>query len=314
MSSFVSAAAFPAKLLTCDIVEQIKAHKIQPIHIQLNPTNKCNLKCAFCSCANRDKQLELPLQKTKDLIDRFKILGTQACTITGGGEPLMHPDINHIVNHLNKQEINVGLTTNGLLLDKLDTTNKITWCRISISTTRFVSDNTLKVIRDNPQIDWAFSCVIEKRKSLKALPEIVTIANDLNMTHVRIVDDILENTSRMELAKELLQTENIDDSKVIYQARQNYTNGHTKCLISLLKPNIAPDSHVYPCCGVQYARKALALDFDELFYDMGTDYETIWAKQQYFNGSVCDKCFYSSYNDLMNTIHGYEALKHKTFV
>lgn len=314
MSSFTSAATFPTKLLTEKIVQQAKNQAIQPIHVQLNPTNKCNLKCAFCSCANRDKEQEMSINKAIDTIRRFKQLGCKACTITGGGEPLMHPQINEIIKELNKQEIEIGLTTNGLLLDKVNYNNKMTWCRISLSSTRTIQPETIAIIKANTSIDWAFSIVLEKRKSLKPILEMIKIANDLNLTHVRIVDDILENNSRMDLLKELIQTEQINDNKVIYQPRQNYTTGHKSCLISLLKPNIAPDGHVYPCCGVQYARKALALDFDEIFFDMGDDYETIWQKQAYFNGSICDKCFYSNYNDLLNIIWGYEALKHKKFV
>lgn len=312
--SFTSAATFPTKLLDADLITQAQCHNIKPVHIQLNPTNKCNLKCSFCSCANRDKDQEMPLKKAITIIRTFQHLGTKACTITGGGEPLMHPNINEIITELNDQDIEVGLTTNGHLLDRLDTTLNIKWCRISVSSTRPLSDVAIQAIKTCKRIDWAFSCVIERRKSIKSIIDLVKLANELNVTHVRLVDDILDTNSYMSYVKDMLQTEEIDDSKVIYQARQNYTTGTKRCLISLLKPNIAPDGHLYPCCGIQYARKDYALDFDSVLYDMGDNYQEIWSKQKFFDGSICDKCFYSNYNDILATLWDKLEIKHNKFV
>lgn len=312
-SSFTSASAFPTKILNADHIISAQCHKIKPIHIQLNPTNKCNLKCSFCSCANRDKELEMTLKKAIDIIRFFQSIGTRACTITGGGEPLMHPQINEIIKELNDQDIDVGLTTNGLLLDRLQKNLNIKWCRISCSSTRQVSDIAINAIKTMKHIDWAFSLVVEKRKSTKSIVDLVNLANELDVTHVRIVDDILDKTSYMSYIKDMLQSEGVDDSKVIYQQRQNHTTGNKQCLISLLKPNIAPDGHIYPCCGIQYARKDTSLDFDEIMYDMSDNYENIWSKQKFFNGSICDKCFYSNYNDILNMLWD-TSLRHSKFV
>ena len=104
VNSYSSASVFPIKLLHNEI---IKDGKIIPIHVQLIPTNKCNLNCKFCSCGDRRKDLELTLEECKKVIDIVSKRGTKSITITGGGEPLLHPDINKIIRYAGKKGIEV---------------------------------------------------------------------------------------------------------------------------------------------------------------------------------------------------------------
>ena len=89
------------------------------------------------------------------------------------------------------------------------------------------------------------------------------------------------------------------DQRVIYQDRSYPTKGMKKCLISLLKPIIAADGKVYPCCGIQYAVKNEPLDFH---HNMKGSLERIHDAQKHFNGELCDICYYSKYNELLNLL------------
>ena len=53
--SYASASEFPTKLVHISVTD--KERNIKPIHVNFYPTNKCNLKCKFCSCADRDKSM-----------------------------------------------------------------------------------------------------------------------------------------------------------------------------------------------------------------------------------------------------------------
>ena len=137
-NSFTAASSIPYKIIINDgIVSDVKHHSIKPIHIQLNPTNTCNFKCSFCSCKNRNVGEELDFKRLKETIEKFYKLGTRAITITGGGEPLCYSHINDffqlIINEYD--DIKIGLTTNGVLLPKLNNEyfKRLTWCRISVS-------------------------------------------------------------------------------------------------------------------------------------------------------------------------------------
>lgn len=312
--SFTSASVFPVKIVSDnDIVNSVRSHRIKPIHIQLNPTNRCPLHCSFCSCKNREKGEELTYCKAYDILSRFSTLGTKAVTITGGGDPLAHPDINQIIELCNSLKIDVGLVTNAVLLDRLKFNSPLKWCRISVSSEYSISDRTIDIIKNNQHVDWAFSYVLVNGK-FNNISEVVSLANSLRFTHVRIVDDILDTLpSSMNLVKQKIKDDNIDDSLVIYQGRKNYSSGSPKCFSSLIKPNIGPDGNIYPCCGLQYALDKPSFSFDPKF-SMGDNIEKIWEDQKYFDGSICSKCYYSDYNNLLNVLWESNNIQHNNFI
>lgn len=283
------------------LIQRITENKfILMRHLQLVITNRCNLDCDFCSCGDRDKQVEMPLLKVIELLDTAKGCGCKAITITGGGEPLMHPHINNIIRACNERFIKVGLVTNGILLDKLE--ENVTWCRISFDSARNfrplskVLNRTIKRLKSEPKIDWAFSYVATGVGYLKKL---VKYANANGFTHVRVVSDI--NNPSDEIIMSCKSTLHGIDGKVIYQARTRPAKGVKKCWISLLKPTIAADGTIFPCCGAQYALKDSRKDY-HMALGMGKDLKEVITKQQVFDGSVCDVCYYDSYNRFLQMV------------
>jgi MoaA/NifB/PqqE/SkfB family radical SAM enzyme len=317
-NSFISASTFPIKVLQNEV---IKNDRIVPFHVQLYPTNLCNLKCSFCSCANRNKTDCLSLDDIKRVMLEAINLGCKAVTISGGGEPTLHPRINEILEFLFLNKLQVGMATNGVSLSrvKTDMLDSLTWCRISHSDDREFKGKhktqLLDIIKQCKYVDWGFSYVVTSKLNEVNLLEIIRTANENNFTHVRLVSDLLdlESAQIMEYIKELLQSENIDDSLVIYQGRKDFTKGTKKCLISLLKPVINADGNIYPCCGAQYAFDPPTLDCSKVM-SMGklSDLKLIYEEQRNFDGSICSRCYYNEYNILLDKMTG--KLKHKEFI
>lgn len=320
LSSYISANAIPSKVITNgEIMGQVKNHRLKPIHIQLNPTNKCPLNCSFCSCKNRDKGAEYSWEGLVEAMDVFINQGTKAVTISGGGEPLSYPWINDCIAYLRKHDVEVGLVTNAILFHKLSPKiiPDLTWCRISLS------DENIRVLRQlsdllRPGCDWAFSYVLTKKFKEENVFKALEFANDRSFTHVRIVDDILDESQEndnMSDLREAVKTRGLNDDIVVYQGRKQYTKGHKKCLFSLLRPVVDATGLIIPCCGAQYAKNPPSLDFDETMV-MGSisDMNEIWSSQTYFDGSVCSKCYYGDYNDMLNMVWEHMSLKHKFFV
>jgi MoaA/NifB/PqqE/SkfB family radical SAM enzyme len=275
-------------------------------HLQLCPTNRCNLNCSFCSCGDREKSIEMPLVQVMDLLYTAKGCGCEAITITGGGEPLMHPDINLIIKACYDKGIKVGLVTNGLLLDKL--TERVDWLRVSFDSGRDFKVLSTVLNRAVKRIltDWAFSFVAYE--GVGQLKKLVKYANANRFTHVRVVADINNPSDDVIMScRSLLAGV---DKKVIYQPRTRPTAGQKKCWISLLKPTIAADGTIYPCCGAQYALKDTR-DFHKAL-SMGKDLKEVITKQLVFDGSVCDKCYYSNYNKFIDLVM--ENVEHKLWV
>ena len=325
-NSYTAASQFPLKvLLDTDLMDSISNHKkITPVHVQFYVTNRCNLNCKFCSYSKCDKQIELSYERIDEILDSIHKMGCKAITYSGGGEPLMHPKINDIIIRSKfTYEMDVGLVTNGLLLERLTNMalHEITWCRISFSDERTFDDgfvnNVMNTVKRGNNVDWAFSYVVSRNPDYNKIKQIIELANKLEFTHVRLVSDLLDldNGADMDLIKSEMKKLKVDDSLVIYQGRKKFTKGHKKCLISLLKPVIDATGNVVACCGVQFKDKKPSLNYGSNESDimgMYKDLPEIIAKQRYYDGSRCYRCYYAEYNELLKILM--DGIEHKNFV
>lgn len=312
LESFTSASALPIKLFHNKVKDE--TGKIIPIHPQIYLTNKCNLKCKFCSCADRDKTKEISFGKAIEILDFLADNGTKAITLSGGGEPMMYKNIDDIIDYAESKNIEIGLVSNGILIDKLKNHKNLIWSRMSSSDDRIPSySNILEALKTNRHTDWSFSHVVTRYPNKNTIEDIVKFANDNNFSHIRLVADLNDlKFSGLDCVERYIKRNKINDSKVIYQGRKEFTKGNKKCLISLLKPVITPDG-IFPCCGSQYAingqKKSLV---DEMKMGELKDLKKIIKKQKNFDGSVCDRCYYNDYNKSLNAIQN--TPKHKNFI
>lgn len=81
-------------------------------------TEGCNLKCRHCWIAPKfqtEKTVwpSLNFELFKDIIKQGKELGLSAVKLTGG-EPLIHPNIDKILDHIHKEDLELIVETNGV--------------------------------------------------------------------------------------------------------------------------------------------------------------------------------------------------------
>ncbi|RLF35709.1 MAG: hypothetical protein DRM99_04155 [Thermoplasmata archaeon] len=321
--SYTAASSFPIKiLLDSELVESIEKNKmILPRHLQLYPTNRCNQNCPYCSCSERDKKLELDFYKIMDLMIEAKELGCKSVTISGGGEPILHKNIEDIIKLIDGLGIKIGLVSNGLELHtrlSKESLGSIVWCRVSYDDYRTNTDKFLenleKAVMKAPYIDWAFSYVLTKYPNFENLEKIIQFANEHNFTHVRVVTDLLEpyKVPIAETSKKIKE-KGIDDSLVIYQDRSHFTPGVKECYISLLKPVITAGGYIVGCCGWQYRHyKPSRSDMDGDYMGKIEEFGEIIRKQKYYDGSKCYRCYYSDYNNILKIL--LKGIKHKEFL
>jgi MoaA/NifB/PqqE/SkfB family radical SAM enzyme len=319
MSSFKSAEIdIPEKMITNrKALKQLAKRELKPIHIQLFPTNKCNLKCSFCSCEDRDKSKELDIEEIKKFYNNY-IDTIQSTTISGGGEPLMYKKFNELIKHLISINTKIGLVSNGLLFNRYSESifKNFTWCRISLSEASLdngVFDIIKKYIK-KVKIDWAFSFVAgnDIKKDVETI-KLFYNEFEKDITHFRLVGDINNPDHRVTFIEEQLSAIG-DFDKIIYQSRTDFKHGAKKCYLALVKPVIAADGNIYPCCGVQYAIKNSNKDLNNKL-KMGHISDTkIMFNRKYFDTyGICDKCYYDSYNSFINIFHN-KDMKHQEFI
>jgi len=293
--------------------------RFKPVHVQISPTNVCQLDCSFCSCANRASNVEMSYADYVGIMETFKGHGCRAVTITGGGEPTLHRDINGILHATSALGIAAGLVSNGLSLDRVqtDALQTLTWARVSFSDDRTFDDDfaarVIAAVHRAPAVDWAFSYVVTEGINYGNIAKVINLANELKFTHVRLVTDLLnvDNVPDMASIREQVLLMGVDDSRVVYQGRKAYSHGAKDCRIALVKPVISADGGWYPCCGVQYALEDQGLDFEQSMC-MGNNHGRIIFDQKPFDGSRCVRCYYDEYNTILRAMAA--PLDHGVFV
>lgn len=95
--------------------------RFQKIYIEI--LNTCNLKCSFCKESNRASKI-MNKEDFEKVILKVKNF-TNLIALHVKGEPLMHPELEEILNISDRNNVFVNITTNGtLLLEKVDTLSK----------------------------------------------------------------------------------------------------------------------------------------------------------------------------------------------
>ena len=99
--------------------ENIKFFKKVPLPswIEMSLIDACNRKCGFCPKSNEDLAPDTYMRMSRSLIDKIcrelkEIEYNGSICLCGYGEPLLHKDINYIVQELSKVAL-VEIVTNG---------------------------------------------------------------------------------------------------------------------------------------------------------------------------------------------------------
>lgn len=138
---------------------------VGPWAIELDPTTACNLACHDCISANLINQGSFDRGRIKELAREFKEMGVRAVVLIGGGEPMAHPEFGPLVDYFCENNIHVGVTTNGTLIERhLDLlAEKTKWVRISVDAG---SNEMFKEFRPTPNGKSMWNKVIEGMRKL----------------------------------------------------------------------------------------------------------------------------------------------------
>src|SRR5271154_6579075 len=115
-----------------------------PILAHIIPMRRCNLSCAYCNEYD-DHSKPVALETMYQRLDRLAGLGTTIITISGG-EPLLHPDLDLIVQRIRRRRMIAGMITNGYLLtaDRIQRLNRAGLEHLQISIDNVMPDEVSK--------------------------------------------------------------------------------------------------------------------------------------------------------------------------
>ena len=239
-----------------DEIEKIQAGEIvYPITCEVDPSWNCNLNCFFCTdngIVNDGKGL-LDFSIFSMLIAELSVLGTKSITFTGGGEPLVNPEFNNMVELAHSKGFELGLITNGVLLNKVEHPEWFKFIRISLDS--YDRDSYIRV----KGMDF-FNIVVENIQALTqrqvtdvGVSYIVCIENQIGIKLAQDlagflgVDYIQFKPMVTKGNRKNISFEGFSGEKSIVTERYN-AEDHLPCQIAGLIGVVGADANVYFCC------------------------------------------------------------------
>ena len=105
-----------------DRLKDLGERKQKFLKIYIEITNICNLNCKFCSEVKREKK-SMSMDEFENVIKKVREYTNLVC-LHVKGEPLLHQNLDRILEICEQNNLKVNITTNGLLLDKWKETFK----------------------------------------------------------------------------------------------------------------------------------------------------------------------------------------------
>lgn len=158
-----------------------------PVMVDVDPVDGlCNLDCAWCcqaaSRASHERATYMPINTMRWLGPFCREWGVRSWRISGDSEPTLHHDLRELLYSGHEAGIEMGLITNGTMLDRLvpdlgvlrwlgvslDAATRVTWSRVKgVSGDGF--DRIVRYVRRVrerwPDLDVALKCVRWRRDS-----------------------------------------------------------------------------------------------------------------------------------------------------
>lgn len=273
--------------------------RFKKIYIEI--TNSCNLNCSFCNNNKRGKKF-MSIEQFEHIIKEIKEY-TKYVYLHVKGEPLLHPDLDKILQICSINDIEVNITTNGTLLKtKKEILNKSSCIRqINIS---LHSENNLSTYFED-----IFSTVKELNKKIYISYRLWTLENyKLDKKSTVIVDKIIkEYNLSPEIVEKLYKEKSVKIDFHTFVNKDNLfewptlnTNYESDnfCYGLTTHIGILVDGTVVPCCLDGEGKIELGNIFQNSLSDIlqSRRATSLWLsfKNNKCSEELCKKCTYKN--------------------
>ncbi|MHA1816264.1 MAG: radical SAM protein [Candidatus Heimdallarchaeaceae archaeon] len=302
-----------------DQVEKLnKGEFVPPVSCEIDPSNSCNLKCNFCMFGEwRETHHEhLDLDLYISAIGDLSKMGTKSITFTGGGEPLMNPNYNLMAKMAKSLGFQIGLVTNGVLLDTVENLEDYLFIRISLDAHNVkdykkvkgmdhfdrVIKNIKKALKRNKIIGLSYVVGPDNNKDLQKAED---LANELGAAYIQIKPSYINDRG------EIFTDFEYPDGRSI-STKRYLPEDNVPCTIAALTGIIGANGDVYYCCqGRGVDRLILGNLRDKSFKELWTERLKLRP-----NVSLCPMCRYMNYTKAYKSIleNGDLFFQHRYFL
>ena len=268
--------------------------------IYIEITNICNLKCEFCPETKRTKQY-MEVEEFEKIIKKIYKYTKLVC-LHVKGEPLLHSQLEQILEILEKYNLKANITTNGTLiknnieiLKKSKALRQINFSIHSIKENKSINKQYLQDIfecseeLDNTIISyrlWNLKNIRENDINSSIIEEIEKYYNIPNLKQQLIKNEFLEIKKKMFINQDIEFTwPNINQNIIIEKGR---------CLALKDQIAILVDGTVVPCCLDNNGDIPLGNILQETIEEILEKQKVIEIKKNFENGVItcklCKRC------------------------
>jgi len=222
--------------------------------IYIEITNVCNLKCKFCPKTNRKKEY-MTVENFEKIISKIHNYTKLVC-LHVKGEPLLHNDLEDLLNILEKYNMKANITTNGTLIkDKVEMIKKSKAVRqINFSIHSITQNKTLNkqylldIFKSAEQLDniiisyrlWNLQNIEENSINTSVIKTIEDYYNIQNLKQQLIENEFIKLKENLFINQDIEFTwPDINKEDIIEKGR---------CLALKEQLAILVDGTVVPCC------------------------------------------------------------------
>lgn len=270
-------------LLWRDHLEGIaKGNFLPPVAVHIDMTQDCNFNCPHCSFRHRRAKKYMPSDHLMRLADFIKDWGVKAAYVAVSGESMLHPYWVPFIYRLKQNGIDIGVVTNGSIMDyekrqalleccrfaaiSLDAPNEKVFARV-----HGVSGEMFSIVCNNVQALAALKGRLEVTIKYLILPknclfiyETAKLAKDMGVDsiHIRPAQPSRISSNNGAIQAQINRARELeDDSFAVHAVRLELlntppVNTFDKCRASL-GAILAADGRVYICCGLLGEKRAV---------------------------------------------------------
>jgi len=300
-------------------IDQLQNNEfVFPVTVEIDPSNNCMLNCSFCMFASylKKDKCYLKWETYVNLLDELRDGGTRSITFTGGGSPLMHKKFNAMVDLALSGGFEVGLVTNGVMLDKVENPEKLTFIRVSLDASnpemykkikgknkfKRVVENVSMAIKKGATVGLSYVVCKDNKDGINSASK---LAEYIDAAYIQFKPAWLNG-------KKFFDYKLPDGNKVIKTPRYKAYDD-LPCKIASLIGIVGANGHVYYCC--QYRGND--------YFDLGSLEDSSFGELMRRKRpeikpdiSKCPQCRYMNYARAYKQIlkSGTLFFKHKNFL
>jgi wyosine [tRNA(Phe)-imidazoG37] synthetase (radical SAM superfamily) len=282
--------------------EKIKSFKqsiiTAPIYVRVKPTNICSHNCFFCVYESSwsgihcemTRQDQIPKEKIMEILSDFKKMGVKAITFSGGGEPLIYPYIEEVLQKTIDYGLDYAMITNGQSLEgrKAELLKNAYWIRVSSDScfaetfaesrrrpkewfNKLIENIKNFTIIKNPKCNFGINFVVHE-KNFNQVYLAIKFYKELGVDYIKLTPAwnpkfYVYHEKIKDLVIEEIKKAKRDFEDEKFKVKDTYDNdfslsskterAYEKCYIMQTIPVIGADSNVYFCHNKAYDDKGI---------------------------------------------------------